>query len=226
MGLAFEAINPDIFPVALKLFKSGMDRFHVAGKIFKQFGKKWDVPENELHTAMIDLSITEAESCVKSMETIDIIDNRFDWLKLSKMQIGKYAEYYAKMEFTLYGFEVFTTEVDDRGIDFIIKDKHKNFLEIQVKSIRNSNYVLLPKEKFDITNKNLYLVLLIFNQNKIPDMFLIPANTWEIPNSLFVNREYNKPEQKSKPEWGLNISGKTMEILNEYKFANRIKELL
>jgi len=61
MGLAFEAINPEVFPVALELFKSGMERYRVAGKIYKQFGKEWDVPENELNTAMIDLSISCAE---------------------------------------------------------------------------------------------------------------------------------------------------------------------
>jgi len=79
MGLAFEAINPDIFPVALELFRSGMDRFHIAGRIYKQFGKKWGVPENELHTAMIDLSISEAESCFES--------NRFGLTNQGEMEI-------------------------------------------------------------------------------------------------------------------------------------------
>jgi hypothetical protein len=61
MGLAFDAIEPEIFPVALELFKSGMERYRVAGKIYKQFGKRWGVPENENDTAMIDLAISCAE---------------------------------------------------------------------------------------------------------------------------------------------------------------------
>jgi len=46
MGLAFDAINPDIFPVALELFKSGMERYEITGEIFKRFGEKWDIPNN------------------------------------------------------------------------------------------------------------------------------------------------------------------------------------
>ena len=62
MGLAFEAIYPDIYPVAYKLFETGMERHNIAGEVFKQFGIKWNIPENKLHTAMIDLSITCAEN--------------------------------------------------------------------------------------------------------------------------------------------------------------------
>ena len=45
------------------------------------------------------------------------------WSELSAMQLGRYAEYYAKMEFTSYGFDVYTSEVDDHGVDFIAKSK-------------------------------------------------------------------------------------------------------
>ena len=59
-----------------------------------------------------------------------------DWTKLNSLQVGKYAEYFAKMEFASYGLEVYTTEVDDRGIDFIVKNKNGRFCEIQVKFSR------------------------------------------------------------------------------------------
>jgi len=38
------------------------------------------------------------------------------WSKLNHLQLGKYAEYLVKMEFTRYGFDVYATEVDDKGI--------------------------------------------------------------------------------------------------------------
>ena len=44
-----------------------------------------------------------------------------NWSKLTGLQLGRYAEYYAKMEFASYGFEVYTSEVDDHGVDFIAK---------------------------------------------------------------------------------------------------------
>ena len=45
------------------------------------------------------------------------------WSELSRLQLGRYAEYFVKMEFTLHGFDVYSAEVDDKGIDFVIR-KH------------------------------------------------------------------------------------------------------
>lgn len=42
-----------------------------------------------------------------------------NWSKLNHMQIGRYAEYYAKMEFTSYGYDVYTSEVDDHGVQLL-----------------------------------------------------------------------------------------------------------
>lgn len=38
------------------------------------------------------------------------------------MQLGKYAEYYSKMEFTSYGYDVYTSEIDGHGVDFVAKN--------------------------------------------------------------------------------------------------------
>lgn len=63
--------------------------------------------------------------------------------KLNHLQWGRYAEYYAKMEFASYGLDVYTSEVDDHGIDFIAKTKNGNFLEVQVKAVRETNYIFM-----------------------------------------------------------------------------------
>ena len=44
------------------------------------------------------------------------------WSGLNHMQLGQFGEYYAKMEFASYGFDVYTSEVDDHGVDFIARD--------------------------------------------------------------------------------------------------------
>lgn len=149
-----------------------------------------------------------------------------DWSKLSALQMGRYAEYFAKMEFASYGLEVYTSEVDDRGIDFIVRDKKNRFCEIQVKSLRGTGYVFMPKSKFDINNKNLYLTLLIFKPGSLPDIFLIPAAAWEVPNEVFVDRKYDKPGQTSAPEWGVNISNRNYSILEIFKFNESIMEFI
>lgn len=149
-----------------------------------------------------------------------------DWQLLTSLQLGRYAEYFAKMEFASYGIEVYSSEVDDHGIDFIIKDKNGRFCEIQVKSLRGLGYVFMQKSKFNIDDKNLYLALLIFKNDRLPDIFLIPSAAWEEPNEVFVDRKYDKEGQKSLPEWGINISKKNYWILEIFDFKDSIKEFL
>lgn len=149
-----------------------------------------------------------------------------DWSKLNPLQLGRYAEYFAKMEFASYGLEVYSSEVDDHGVDFIIKDKKQRFCEIQVKSLRGTGYVFVPKTKFDITNKNLYLALLLFNTGQLPDVFLIPSAVWERPNDVFVDRKYDKEGQTSKPEYGINISQKNYWALECFNFKDAIIEFI
>ncbi len=149
-----------------------------------------------------------------------------NWTQLKPQQLGRYAEYYTKMEFASHGCDVYTSEVDDHGIDFVVKDKNNRFCEIQVKSIRGTGYVFMQKNKFDITNKNLYLALLIFEVGKLPDIFLIPSQAWEVPNEIFVDRNYDKPGQRSVPEYGVNISKRNYSILEIFKFEDSIQDFL
>ena len=74
---------------------------------------------------------------------------RYTWSALNKQQTGAYAEYFVKMELTMCGFQVYTTEVDDRGIDFVARHETGRFIEVQVKSLRNNGYVFMQKTKFN-----------------------------------------------------------------------------
>jgi hypothetical protein len=148
---------------------------------------------------------------------------RYQWSKLTRQQIGAYAEYFIKMEFTMYGFQVYSTEVDDRGIDFVCRYKEKHFMEIQVKSIRGLNYVFMKKENFKL-QESLWVSLVTFEEGKEPNLYLIPSKVWKTPNELFVNRDYEG--KKSKPEWGINISKKNHPKLLEYSFDMIIEDII
>ncbi len=45
----------------------------------------------------------------------------YTWKHLNHLQLGKYGEYFVKMELIRNCFDVYSSEVDDRGIDFIIQ---------------------------------------------------------------------------------------------------------
>src|SRR5271157_1328205 len=109
---------------------------------------------------------------------------RYNWDALTPLQVGKYAEYYIKMEFTMFGFDVYSSEVDDKGIDFVIRKNEKGqndetnlYFDIQVKSLRQTKtqYVFMPKSKFNINDDNLLLALALFYNGKLPNLYLIPA---------------------------------------------------
>ncbi len=57
------------------------------------------------------------------------------WSMLTNLQIGRYTEYYVKMEFTLHGYDVYPDEVDDKGIDFVIRGEPHKYYDVQVKSV-------------------------------------------------------------------------------------------
>ncbi|ADN10093.1 hypothetical protein [Sulfurimonas autotrophica] len=144
---------------------------------------------------------------------------RYNWKSLNKQQVGAFSEYFVKMEFTMYGFQVYSTEVDDRGIDFVTRFENNSFLTIQVKSIRKSGYVFMQKDKFKLSS-DLYLVLAILDEHQAPKIYIIPSTEWKTPNELFVDRDYEG--KQSKPEYGLNLSKKNMHILNQYEFTKMV----
>jgi hypothetical protein len=147
---------------------------------------------------------------------------RYIWSHLNNQQIGKYAEYFVKMEFTMHGWQVYTTEVDDRGIDFVARREGGRFFEVQVKSIRDCNYIFLQKDKFS-PREGLLAAVVVFTERLPPALYLIPSTAWLTTSALLCSRDYEG--KKSKPEWGLNLSVKNQHLLDGYGFDRMIDSL-
>ncbi len=124
---------------------------------------------------------------------------RHSWKNLNTQQVGAYAEYFVKMELTMHGFQVYSTEVDDRGIDFVARHGAGPFIEMQVKSLRSMGYVFMQKTKFPIRDGS-YLALCLLSESHEPKLFLIPSSVWLAPNAVFVDRKYEGEGMTSKPE--------------------------
>lgn len=87
------------------------------------------------------------------------------WSRLKPLQVGRYAEYFARMEFTMLGFDVYGAEVDDRGIDFVIRRGAQTYYDVQVESVRGLNYMFFEKAKFEIRD-NMLAAMVLFTQGK------------------------------------------------------------
>ena len=139
------------------------------------------------------------------------------WSQISHLQLGKIAEYYAQAEFLSYGFEIYDTVVDDRGIDFVAR-KDNALLEIQVKAVRNYNYTFISGTKMPNLSSDRLICYMNFIDGKIPDIYIFPDNLWEKPNGIFVHRVYEK-----NFEYGINISKKNETLIDGYKATNLLK---
>jgi|ERR1039457_2617337 hypothetical protein len=138
------------------------------------------------------------------------LSDKLTWSHLNRLQLGKYAEYIAKMEFVRCGCDVFTAEVDDHGIDLVVRTRQGNHYDIQVKSFRpQTGYVFLQKTKFSIHPSSL-LVLVQFINGEPPTLYLVRScvgNDSNCPNPILKGRDYDPTE------WGLTLSKKNLVAL-------------
>ncbi len=140
--------------------------------------------------------------------------NKYNWGQLNHLQLGRYAEYFVKMELTMLGFDVYTSEVDDRGIDFVVRKGEGQYYDVQVKSSHELNYIFFPKDRF-VPRDGLLATCVLFFDGKSPEAYLIPSQAWLEPNALLASRDYEG--KKSKPEWGLNLSKKNLPLLAQFE---------
>lgn len=148
-----------------------------------------------------------------------------DWSRkeLTRQKLGTFGEYYAKMTLASYGMSIYTSEVDDHGIDFVAETK-QGFLKFQVKTLRKgTTYVFMLEEHFDITDDSLYLFLTLLTDGEHPVSYLIPASVWQNTDTVFVHRKYEG--KKSKPEYGINLSAKNIPSLDKYKLEKMIETI-
>lgn len=140
---------------------------------------------------------------------------RYQWKPLNRQQIGTYAEYFVKMELTMHGFQVFTPEVDDRGVDFIARYGTGQWIEIQSKSKRGSGYVFMTKDKF-IPSSTLYAAVSVFTDCHLPDLYLIPSKARRGPMCVSAPRQVSMSHalvishraEHDMPEAGLWYQGR------------------
>lgn len=124
------------------------------------------------------------------------------------------------MEFASYGYDIYTSEVDDHGVDFVAKNiETGKFYEIQVKSIRPGSPINIEKCKNCLDEQHL-VCFLYFVDGELPIVYVIPATVWKTPNTAFVVRNYDKPELNSPPEYAINYSKKNIPLLEKYKVEN------
>ena len=145
------------------------------------------------------------------------------WSGLHHIVLGQIAECYAKIQFLQRGFEVYSTEADNVGFDFVAIDKKKNVYKIQVKACRNDNYQFVKEHNF-YKNENYYVFYIRFIDGANPDMYLVPAAAWDDNNNAFVYHSYD--DKKSEAEYGINYSKTNKDLFNKYSVDKTFQDII
>ncbi len=156
-------------------------------------------------------------------QPVGLESQAFDWSGLNRAQLGRYGEYLVKMELALHGLDVYVPEVDDKGIDLLVRLAPGRYAELQVKSVRSMTYTYMRKSSFPL-DASRFLALVLFGASRTPDVYLVPSSAWLQPNSVFVDRDY--VGLKSAPEWGVQLSAQAMPLLERYRLAAQLEQLV
>ena len=123
---------------------------------------------------------------------------------LNEIQKGNFGEAYAKMAFALYGFEVYASDCDDRGIDFVVRNPGGRFFLVQVKTTGMTANPFIPKRMFQESDNFLFVAIRLKEDDE-PAIYLARGSDWA----------------KSQPCLGFNARGGKAGPYYEFRFARK-----
>ncbi|APC38893.1 hypothetical protein [Clostridium estertheticum] len=142
---------------------------------------------------------------------------------MSTAELGNYAKGFLSDILKNLGVNVIDYKHNEANI--CVKGK-ADFFKLKVKSIRkpNTGYIKIKKKDIDTQDNSLFIATILFYRDEISKIFLIPVVDLTGDNDLFRDRDYKG--KKSTPEWGLNVTEKNMNILNQYELSKMISKLM
>ncbi len=149
--------------------------------------------------------------------------------KLDRLQLGRYAEHLATMRLIELGLEVYSAEVDDRGIDKVVRYAPGQCLEIQVKSMRGHKMTFFTKDKLGGNDEEIerrlcggYCLLFVhFAENdQEPNIYLIPGSAWLTPNKVLVDNPHG--DARYGPNFELRASKKHVGLLAPWRLTKEL----
>lgn len=140
------------------------------------------------------------------------------------LKTGRVGELLVIAKFIENGFDVFSTEVDDKGVDLVVKNELGKYFDIQVKT-SNQTYVFMRKEVFK-PRTNLYVALLILDKKEDQFFILIPSLDFKNKPLPTFLKDKDYEDKKSQPEYGIDLSDKHLGgIVERYAFSKIIGNL-
>ena len=131
------------------------------------------------------------------MDTYDWSESRMDG-----KQLGRYGELLVASELLRYGFDVYSGEVDDRGIDLVVRIDENIYHTLQVKTtrtIKSDNFIYVRRVPMELQAYH-WVICVICQQGKAAAIYLIPVVENGAVNPFFRLTEYgHKPAYAFTP---------------------------
>jgi len=140
---------------------------------------------------------------------------------LNTVQKGSFGEAFSKMAFTLEGFEVYASEYDDRGIDFIVRNSSGKYFSVQVKATDQSSNPFIKKDKFQVTDDFIFCAVRII-EGEPPVLYIARGSDWEQGIDCL---NYNPNGGAIGPYYEIRFAGKYQEQLAQFEFRTYVERI-
>lgn len=142
--------------------------------------------------------------------------------------LRKQVEQFVKQELMKAGLEVFASESDNRGVDFIVKAPSGKYHELFLQPINLdfARSVKIPKGDLGELKDNLWIALVFVMKGIGPVLHLIPSKILESPdNYIFFDHEQDV-RFKHLSNWEIKVFQKSIGELSKYSLTNMVSKLV
>jgi hypothetical protein len=140
---------------------------------------------------------------------------------LNDQKKGAVGEALARATFILVGFEVYKTEYDDRGIDFVTRKPGSRFYSVQVKASGPTVNPFIYASKFQLTDEFLFVAVRLVD-GKEPAIYVARGSVWKSPAGCI---NYNPKGGAAGPYYEFRFNQANTAYLTSFLFAPYVKTL-
>ena len=145
------------------------------------------------------------------------------WSALSKPQVSGVGVELVRQRLAAAGFSVAAAS-ERTPTRLVVQRYGSREYAVRVATCRppGGNYAFFTKKTMAL-DENTFVALVLLEDGRAPDLFLIPTVAWCEPSSLLVDRDYEG--MQSDPEWGISVTGKSRPLLESFMFSRQLGAL-
>jgi hypothetical protein len=140
---------------------------------------------------------------------------------LNDQQKGAVGEALARAAFILAGFEVYKTEYDDRGVDFVTRRPRSRFYSVQVKTTGPTVNPFIYESKFQLTDEFLFVAVRLVDGNE-PAIYVARGSVWKSPSGCI---NFNPRGGAAGPYYEFKFTQADAVHLASFLFESYVKTL-